>query len=93
MGAEIGMKRNVLCLCSEVAALYAAAQAAFAGDMSSLEQRLNELEAQNRALRHEFDAQRQVIDELKSKPPTARNRRGPGAIHIRGQRPPEILIT
>lgn len=65
-----GMKRKVLCLFAEIAVFNAAVHCAFGADPSAIEQRLNELEAQNRALRQELDAQRQLIDDLKSKIPT-----------------------
>jgi hypothetical protein len=63
------MKRTVCCLFAETAAVLAAAHTAFSADPSSLEQRLDDLEAQNRALRNELDAQRQIIDDLKSRLP------------------------
>lgn len=63
------MKREKCHHFAEFAAILATTCSAFGADPVSLEQRLNDLEAQNRALRSELDAQRQVIDALKARLP------------------------
>jgi hypothetical protein len=66
---KFSMKHNVRCLYAGIAAITAAVHPGFAAEPSNLEQRLNDLESQNRALRQELDSQRQLIDDLKSRLP------------------------
>jgi hypothetical protein len=61
------MKLTVCRLLAEFVAVCAATHSAFAADPAALEQRLNALEAQNKALHDELVAQKQLIDDLKSR--------------------------
>ena len=64
-----GMKRSVRLPADVLAVAVAAATGShlFAADSPSLEERLKNLETQNQLLRNELDAQKQLIDDLKSR--------------------------
>ena len=61
------MKLTVCRLLAEFVAVSAATHSVFAADPAVLEQRLNALEAQNKALRDELVAQKQLIEDLNSR--------------------------
>jgi hypothetical protein len=93
------MKRRVRLPADVLAVAVAAATSAhlFATDAPPFEERLKSLETQNKLLRNELDAQKQLIEELKSRlnsaqtgpnpeaPPETVNRMKFGRIHLSGE--------
>jgi hypothetical protein len=61
------MKFTVCCLLADFVAVCAATHSAFPANPSTLEQRLNTLELQNKALRDELVAQKHLIEDLNSR--------------------------